>query len=63
MEKIRDAGTVELARLYVGVWGGNDVTIVKNMSKTPDVAFHVPENYNGVVSKTGTLIFWAEGVN
>jgi hypothetical protein len=43
--------------------GSFNITIVKNMSKTPYIAFHVPENYKGVGSKTGTLIFWAEGVN
>jgi hypothetical protein len=40
-----------------------NITIVKKMSKTPHVALHVPENYKGVGNKTGTLIFWAEGVN
>ncbi len=40
-----------------------NVTVVKNMSKTPYVALHVPENYKGVGNKTGTLMFWAEGVN
>lgn len=43
--------------------GSFNVTIAKNMSKTPHVAFHVPENYNEVGNKTGTLMFWAEGVN
>ena len=40
-----------------------NVTVVRNMLKTPHVAFHVPENYKGVGNKTGTLMFWAEGVN
>jgi len=40
-----------------------NVTVVKNMFKTPYVALNVPETYEGVGSKTGTLIFWAEGVN
>ena len=40
-----------------------NVTVGKNMFKTPHVALHVPENYNEVGNKTGTLIFWAEGVN
>ena len=40
-----------------------NATIVKNMSKTSDLAFHVPENYNGVENKTGVFTFWAEGVN
>ena len=40
-----------------------NLTVDKNMSKTPYVALHVLENYKGVGNKTGTLIFWAEGVN
>lgn len=40
-----------------------NTTVEKNMLKTPHVALHVPENYNGVGNKTGTLMFWAEGVN
>ena len=40
-----------------------NVTVAKNMLKTPYVALNVPETYEGVGSKTGTLIFWAEGVN
>jgi len=40
-----------------------NVTVIKNMFKTPYVALNVPENYNGVGKKTGTLMFWAEGVN
>ena len=40
-----------------------NVTVVKNILKTPYVALNVPETYEGVGSKTGTLIFWAEGVN
>ncbi len=43
--------------------GSFNVMIAKNMSKTPHVALHVPENYNEVGNKTGTLMFWAEGVN
>jgi hypothetical protein len=39
------------------------VTIVKNTSKISHIALHVPENYNEVGNKTGTLMFWAEGVN
>ena len=39
------------------------VIIVKNMLKTPHVALHVLENYKGMGSKTGTLMFWTEGVN
>jgi hypothetical protein len=40
-----------------------NVTVVKNIFKTPYVALHVLENYKGVGNKTGTLMFWAEGVN
>jgi len=40
-----------------------NVTVDKNMFKTPYVALHVLENYKGVGIKTGTLMFWAEGVN
>jgi len=40
-----------------------NVTVDINLLKTPYVALHVLENYKGVGSKTGTLIFWAEGVN
>jgi len=40
-----------------------NVTVDKNMFKTPYVALHVLENYKGVGNKTGTLMFWAEGVN
>ena len=40
-----------------------NVTVVKNIFKTPYVALNVPETYEGVGSKTATLIFWAEGVN
>ncbi len=40
-----------------------NVTVVKNILKTPYVALNVPKTYEGVGSKTGTLIFWAEGVN
>jgi len=43
--------------------GSFNVMIAKNMSKTPHVALNVPENYNEVGNKTGTLMFWAEGVN
>ena len=43
--------------------GSFNVMIAKNMSKTPHVALNVPENYKGVGNKTGTLMFWAEGVN
>lgn len=40
-----------------------NVMVVENMSKTPLVALNVQETYEGVGSKTGTLLFWAEGVN
>jgi len=40
-----------------------NVTVVKNILKTPYIALNVPKTYEGVGSKTGTLIFWAEGVN
>jgi len=40
-----------------------NLTVDKNMLKTPYVALHVLENYKGVGNKTGTLMFWAEGVN
>ena len=40
-----------------------NLTVVRNMLKTPHIALHVPENYNEVGNKTGTLMFWAEGVN
>jgi len=40
-----------------------NVTVVKNIFKTPYVALKVPETYEGVGNKTGTLMFWAEGVN
>ena len=40
-----------------------NVTVDKNVFKTPYVALHVLKNYKGVGNKTGTLMFWAEGVN
>lgn len=40
-----------------------NATIAKNISKTGYVTLKVPETYEGVGSKAGTLMFWAEGVN
>lgn|GEM_PF-5147772 len=40
-----------------------NVNIVNNLSKTQYVALKVPKTYEGVGSKEGTLMFWAEGVN
>jgi len=64
------ANTAETGHLYkqgLDIDGNSfesfNMTVEKNMLKTPHVALHVPENYNGVGNKTGTLMFWAEGVN